>query len=324
MNGISRRVALLGLGILAAPRLASAQARWPDRPIRMVVPWPPGGPVDLSARPIAQQLTELLRQPVVVENRAGAGGTIGASYVSNAAPDGYTLLFVTPGSISIYQLAAGQKDYDPTKAYAPITQVLSSPSVLVVRHGLANDLAGLIAAAKAKPGTLTYGSAGAASINHLSAAVFAARAGLSMLHVPYQGAAPLLNDLLAGRIDMAFLGIGVSLPLIRDGKVTPIVVGNLKRATALPDVPALAETYPGFQSDNWSGVLGPPGMSVDLIQLLHDRIVQAVDSGLVQRVLKDAGTEPTTSASPEAFREFLREDFARWGEAVRAAGLRPE
>ncbi|MGG5808597.1 Bug family tripartite tricarboxylate transporter substrate binding protein [Falsiroseomonas sp. CW058] len=321
---IARRAAL-ALPALLLPRLAVAQDAFPTRPIRLVVPWPPGGPIDLASRPVAARMAELLGQAVVVENRGGANGTIGSLHVAQAAPDGYTLLVASPGPVSIHPLARGQSDYDPLRVYTAVSQLVSSPSVLVVRKDFpAASLAELVAHARANPDRLTYGSAGPASINHLSAASLAARAGIAMLHVPYPGAAPMLNDLLAGRIDMAFMGIGVALPLLGQGSARGIAVGNLRRAVALPDLPTVGETYAGFSADNWYGILGPPGLPRAVVERLHAAAVAAVRTPAVTRVLLDAGTEPAPSETPAAFAAMFREDLERWRESVRAAGLRPD
>jgi tripartite-type tricarboxylate transporter receptor subunit TctC len=310
---------------LLAPAVARAQEGFPTRAIRLVVPWPPGGPIDLAARPIAARMAELLGQPVVVENRGGANGTIGALHVSQAAPDGYTLLLASPGPVSISPLARGQAALEPLRIFAPVSQLVSSPSALVVRRDLpAQDVAGLVALARARPGALTYGSAGPASINHLSAATLAARGGVEMLHIPYQGAAPLLTDLLAGRIDMAFLGIGVALPLVSQGGARALAVGNLRRAAAMPEVPTVAETYPGFQADNWYGILAPLATPRPIIERLHREAVAAVRTPAVTRAMVEAGNEPAPSESPAAFAAMITEDLERWRESVRAAGLRPE
>ena len=310
---------------LAAPGIARAQDGYPTRPIRLVVPWPPGGPIDLAARPIATRMAELLGQPVVVENRGGANGTIGALYVSQAAPDGYTLLIASPGPVTISPLARGNAALEPLRIFTPVSQLVSSPSALVVRKDLpARNLAELVTLARAQPGALTYASAGPASINHLSAATLAARAGVEMLHVPYQGAAPALTDLIAGRIDMAFLGIGVALPLVQQGHARALAVGNLRRAAAMPDVPTVAETYAGFQADNWYGILAPLNTPRPIVARLHREAVAAVRTPNVTRAMVDAGNEPAASESPESFTAMMVEDVERWRASVRAAGLRAE
>ncbi|WP_372621104.1 Bug family tripartite tricarboxylate transporter substrate binding protein [Falsiroseomonas sp.] len=323
-GSITRRAALLGAAALLAPGTLHAQGAgdYPNRPIRLVVPWPPGGPIDLAARPVAQRMAELLGQPVVIENRAGANGTIGAAHVAQATPDGYTLLIASPGTVSIHPLARGERGYDPLKLYAPISQLVSSPSVLITRPDLpARTLAELVAFAKANPGKLTYGSAGPASINHLSGATLAAMAGVEMLHVPYQGAAPMMNDIIAGRVDMAFTGIGVASRLMREGKVRGLALGNARRSPALPDVPTVGETYAGFQADNWYGLLAPTGTPQPIVQKLHATAVAAVNSPEVRRVLESGGVEPAPSESPAAFAEMFLEDLERWRRAVRVAGL---
>jgi tripartite-type tricarboxylate transporter receptor subunit TctC len=323
----TRRAALFGTAALLSPATLRAQGAgdFPTRPIRLVVPWPPGGPIDQAARPVAQRMSELLGQPVVIENRAGANGTIGAAYAVQQPADGYTLLVASPGTVSIHPLARGEAGYDPMKIYAPVTQLVSSPSVLVLRRDFpANTVPELIAYARANPGKVTYGSAGPASINHLSGATLAARAGVEMLHVPYQGAAPVLNDLLAGRIDLSFTGIGVVIPLMREGQLKGIAVGNARRASALPDLPTVGETYPGFQADNWYSILAPAGTPAAVVDKLHRAAVAAVNTPQVTRILLSGGTEPAPSESPAAFAQFFREDLERWRQAVRAAGLRPD
>lgn len=320
---LTRRAALAAA--LTAPAIARAQEGYPSRPIRLVVPWPPGGPIDLASRPVAVRMAELLGQPVVIENRGGANGTIGAMHVAQAAPDGYTLLIASPGPVSISPLARGQAAQEPLKLFAPVCQLLSSPSALVVRKDLpARDLAGLVALARARPGALTYASAGPASINHLSGATLAARAGIDILHIPYQGAAPALTDLIAGRIDMGFLGIGVALPLVQQGHARALAVGNLKRAAAMPDVPTVAESYPGFQADNWYGILAPLNTPRPIVERLHREAVAAVRTPAVTRSMIEAGNEPAASESPEAFHAMMAEDVERWRDSVRAAGLRPD
>ena len=320
----TRRATLLAATALLAPGLARAQDVFPARPIRLVVPWPPGGPIDLAARPIAARMAELLGQPVVIENRGGANGTIGALHVAQSAPDGYTLLVASPGPVSISPLARGLAAQEPLRIFTPVAQLVSSPSALLVRKDLAaRDLAALVALARAQPGVLTYGSAGPASINHLSAATLAARGGVEMLHIPYQGAAPLLTDLIAGRIDMAFLGIGVALPLVQQGQARALAVGNLKRATALPEVPTVAETYPGFQADNWYGILAPHGTPRPVVERLFREAVAAVRTPAVTRAMLEAGNEPAPSDSPEAFAAMMAEDLERWRASVRAARLQP-
>jgi tripartite-type tricarboxylate transporter receptor subunit TctC len=324
---IMRRAALVGAAALFAPLPLRAQdaGNYPSRPIRMVVPWPAGGPIDLAARPIAGRMQELLGQPIVVENRGGANGTIGAAQVAQSAPDGYSLLVASPGTVSIHPIASGQRGYDPLRLYTPITQLVSSPSVLIVRPDLpAQNLAELIAHANAYPGRLTYGSAGPASINHLSGATLAARAGVEMLHVPYQGAAPMMNDILAGRVDMAFTGIGVASRLMREGKVRGLALGNARRSSALPDVPTVGETYPGFQADNWYGLLAPAGTPPAIVQKLHGAAVAAVTTPAVTQMLLNGGVEPEPSESPAAFTRMFLEDLERWRAAVQAAGLRPD
>jgi tripartite-type tricarboxylate transporter receptor subunit TctC len=323
-SSLTRRALLSAPAALAAPA-AHAQAPYPTRAVRLVVPWPPGGPIDLAARPIAARMAELLGQPVVVDNRGGANGTIGSLHVAQSGPDGYTLLLASPGPVTIHPLARNSAEPDPLRPFAPVTQLVSSPSVLVVRRDLpAQGLAEFLALARARPGALTYGSAGAGSINHLSAATLAARAEVSMLHVPYQGAAPLLNDLIAGRIDAAFLGIGVALPLIAQGTARGLAVGNARRAAALPTLPTVGETFPGFQADNWYAIFAPAGTPAPIVERVHRDAGEAVRTPSVTRLLTEGGTEPSPSERPAAFVAMLREDTERWRHSVRAAGLRPE
>jgi tripartite-type tricarboxylate transporter receptor subunit TctC len=318
--------ASVAAALVIRPVRAQPADSWPTRPIRLIVPWPPGGPVDTAARPVATRLSEALGQPVVVESRAGANGTIGAGVVAAAPPDGYTLLVASPGPVLINPIARGGRGAEEIlAAFAPVGQIVSSPSVLVVRPDLpVRALPELIAHARPRPGELTYGSAGPASINHLTGALLAQRAGVSLLHVPYQGATPLMNDLLAGRIDMAFIGVAAALPHVRSGAIRALAVGNPRRARALPEVPTVADTLPGFQADNWYAILAPAQMPRAVAARLHRALAAVLAEPQLAHVLTDAGYEPAPSESPEALAAMMREDLGRWAEAVRAAGLRPD
>jgi tripartite-type tricarboxylate transporter receptor subunit TctC len=238
---------------------------YPNRLIRVVVPWPPGGAIDAVARIVTLKLPERLGQQVIVDNRAGANGFIGTTAVAKSAPDGYTLLFADVGTISISPAMRADTPYNSLKDFAPITQVVSSPFALVVHPGVpAKTLQELVAYVKARPGKLTYGSFGHGSISHLAAAMLlSVEPGLDILHVPFKGAAPAITELIAGRIDVLFITVSSAVPQIEGGKMRGLAVTTLKRSNLLPNLPAINEVYPGYEVNSWYGMLAPAGTPKD-------------------------------------------------------------
>jgi tripartite-type tricarboxylate transporter receptor subunit TctC len=311
----------------AATLLAAvgAAAAYPERPVRLVVPFPAGGGADFMARALAQKLSAQLGQPVVLDHRAGAGGTIAAEVVAGAAPDGYTLVFGTVGTHAINVSLYAKLRYDPVKDFAPVSLTHLAPRVLVVHPSVpAKTVPELIALARAKPGELTFGSAGSGGTNHLSGELFKSMAGIDLVHVPYKGSAPASVDLLGGRITLVFDSIVAWGDHIKTGKVRALGVTSLRRSAALPDVPTIAESgLAGFDVANWLGVLAPAGTPKDAIARLNAEIRIAMADAEMQRQLVAVGIDPTYS-TPEAFAELIRADIPKWAKVVRASGARAD
>ena len=261
--------ALIALsGLLAAG--ATLAAGYPDKPITVINPWTSGGPADTVARPVLQKLSERLGQPVIMENKPGANGVIGSAFVARAVPDGYTLLFSHVGPITISPAVQKEMPYDSVRDFKPITQVVSAPLVLTVRPSLPiHNLKELVDYARANPGKLSYGSVGPGSTTHLAGEILSSMADIKLLHVPYKGAAPVINDMLGGSIEMTFLNIAGSISYIKSGQLRAIAVTTLKRSSLLPDLPTIAETYPGFEVNSWYGLMAPAKTPDDIVALLQ-------------------------------------------------------
>ena len=313
---------LAALAIAASSACVMAQA-YPDKPIRFVVPFPPGGAADLTGRTLARALGERLGQPLVLDNRGGAGGSIAAEIVAAAAPDGYTLLFATMGTQVINPHLYLKLRYDPIKDFAPVSLTHVTPRVLVVHPSVkANTVMELVAFAKASPGTLTFGSAGNGSSSHLSGELFNAMAGTTMTHIPYKGSGAAATDLITGRISVVFDSIAVYKDYIALGKVRPLGVTTLKRSDALPGVPAIAEAgLPGYDLSNWLGVLAPAGTPPAIVARLNGEIRLVNADAEMKKQLLAVGIEPVHS-TPEAFGQLIRTDLVKWGKIVKASGAR--
>jgi tripartite-type tricarboxylate transporter receptor subunit TctC len=323
MNQAIPRRLLLGasLASLAAPALA--QGAWPTRPIRFISPWPPGGPADLIARPIIEKVSQALGQPVVLETRPGAGGTLAVASVARAAPDGYTVLFSQAGPNAITP-AFRAVPYDPIRDFIPVTQLVSSGLVFVIRPGIAaNSVAELVNVARSSDPGLNFGSIGPASTTHLAGEMFMRAAGINLLHVPYTGSTQPITDMLAGRIDMGFWNIGAVMGFIQSGQLRPLAVTTLGRSSRLPDVPAMAETYPGFEMNSWYGVHMPAGTPAPIIDRLHTEFVAALRAPDVSARLIENGLE-IEGTSPAQFAQKIAADLLRMQELQRATGLRAE
>jgi tripartite-type tricarboxylate transporter receptor subunit TctC len=321
---LNRRRALLALAASASAPLA-AWAAYPDRPVRMVVPFPAGGATDLMARGLAQHLAEQLGQQVVIDNRGGAGGTVATELVARSPADGYTLLFATMGTQAINPALYPKLRYDPLKDFAPVSLTHITPRVLVVGPSVqARSVAELVAFAKAHPGQLTYGSAGNGSSSHLSGALFESLAGVRMLHVPYKGSAPLLTDLLAGRVDLTFDSYSIYEEHIRSGRVHVLGVSSRTRMAALPQVPTIAEAgVPGYEVSNWLGLLAPSGTPREVVAHLNAGVVRAMADAGMKRQLTALGIEPVSS-TPEEFGALIRSEIPKWAKIVQSSGARVE
>ncbi len=311
--------ALTALALLVSSQ--TALAVYPERPLRLIVPFPAGGAADMMARGLAQKMSDQLGRQVVIDNRGGAGGTIAAEAVIEAPPDGYTLLFATMGTLAINPSIYPKLPYDPLKDFEYVSLTHTTPRVLVVHPSIpATSIKELIALAKEKPGTLTYGSAGNGSSSHLSGALFASLSGVQMLHVPYKGSAPLLNDLLAGRLSMTFDSYAVYADHIKTGKVRALGVTSLARITALPDVPAISEAgMPGYDVSNWLGVVAPKGTPSAIVARLNEAIVKATNDEGLRKTLAASGIE-ATSSTPAAFAAQVRNEIPKWEKIVKQSG----
>jgi tripartite-type tricarboxylate transporter receptor subunit TctC len=315
---------LVLLTAAALPLVAAAQP-YPVKPVRVIVPFPAGGPADIFARFLAQGMGAKLGQPVVIENVGGLGGVLGVDRAAKAAPDGYTLGLNSASTVSIAPFSVAKMPYDPGKDLVLITTVVRVPEVVAVNPVLpVNTLAELIAYAKANPGKVNYGSAGSGSITHLAGELLKVEAGIDMVHVPYKGAAPAVTDLLSGQVQMGIFDVPVLLAHIRGGKLKALAITSGKRAATLPDVQTTAEAgYPKVLSDNWYGLVGPAGLPPAILKRIHDAAIAALGAPeLVEQYAKVSGV-PMPS-SPEEYAVYLVQEQKKWGAVVKAIGFKAE
>ena len=311
----------------AAAAVLIAQAsipreQYPHRPIRMIVPFAPGGGADITGRAIAQKLAEGLGQQVVVDNRPGAAGNIGTELAARSAPDGYTLLLIGPNHTTNVSLFA-KLNYDPVRDFEPISLVTSAPYVLLVHPSLpARNVKELIALARAKPGQLTYGSSGNGTAGHLAMELVKTQAKIDMVHVPYKGSQPLLTDLIGGQIVTGFGDALSSTPQVQAGRLRALAVSGARRARTLPDVPTVAEAaLPGFDVTVWQGILAPAGTPREIVARLHSEIVNALQKPEVQSRMAALGVD-IIGNSPQEFAAFIKRDIAKWAVVIKASGAR--
>ena len=301
---------------------AMAQDAFPSRPIRIIVTFPPGGGPDIMARIVAAKMSTTIGQPVVVENRAGASGIVGAEYVAKSAPDGYTIMLGTPAPMTIAGGSGRKLNYDPLKDFAGVTQgVLQTPLLVVAPNAPYKTVADLIAAARARPGAMNFGSAGVGNSQHLAGELFNQMAGINTLHIPYTGTALGLSGVMAGQIEFYFSDPS-AMSLIRGGKLRALAVSTLKRSANLPDVPTVSESgLPGYEYTNWYGFVVPAKTPRAIIQLLNRELTQALNAPEVRDKLVAAGMDPAPS-TPEELDAFLPRDQEKWARVVRAANIR--
>lgn len=312
---------------LAAPLASLAQGApaYPSKPIRFVVPFPPGGPLDITARAIGQKLTEAWGQPVVVDNRPGAGGSLGAELVAKAPADGYTLLMGAVSTHAINPHLYARVGYDPLRDFAPVALVAEVPNVLVVNPAAlpVSSVAELVALAKAKPGHLNFGSGSTGSTGHLAGELFKSLAGVDMVHIPYKGAAPAMQDLLAGQVQLMFDNLASAAPQVKAGKLRALAVTTAKRSPAMPDVPTVNEAgVKGFDLSTWFGVFVPAGTPPEIVAKLNAGIVAALESKELRERLAAMGTEPRPGNTPEAFAAFVRAENAKYASVVKQSGAK--
>jgi tripartite-type tricarboxylate transporter receptor subunit TctC len=312
------------LAAILAAGAVTAQS-YPTKPVKLVVGFPAGGPADIFGRTFAQALSNALGQPVIVENKSGVGGVLGIDSVAKSAPDGYTLGFNNQGSVAMAPYALTKMPFDPNKDLALITTVVKVPEVVVVNPSLkVNTLADLIDYAKANPGKIAFGSAGAGGITHLACELLKSEAKIDVLHVPYKGAAPAVSDLLGGQVQMGIFDVPVVLPHIKSGKFKALAVTSAKRVPTLPDVPTTAEVgYPRVISDNWYGLVAPAGTPPAVQKRIHDAAVAALRSPeLIEQFAKVSGL-PAPSTQEE-YAKFLGEEQQRWGTIIKAIGFKED
>lgn len=321
----SRRALLLSLAALPLARPALAQGAWPARPVRVIVPFAPGGATDILGRLTATELGNVLGQPFVVENRAGAGGNVGSDLVAKSSPDGYTLLFGAAGNIGINPSLFSNMPYDPARDLAPISLIAEVTNVLVVHPSVnARSVQELIALARTTPGGLVYASSGNGSTIHLSAELFASMTQLRMTHVPYRGSGPAMADLLAGRVALMFDNLPSALPHVREGRLRALAVTAARRTPVLPDVPTIAEAgVPGHEATSWFGLFAPAGAPREIVDRMAREMATFARRPEVAERIRALGAEPITN-TPEEFTVMVREEITKWGAVVRASGARAD
>ena len=316
-------VAIFAAALLAPQAAAQAPSGYPSKPVRLIIPFPPGGSNDVVGRMIAAQLSERLGTQVVVDNRGGAGGLIGAEAAANSPADGYTLLLISVAyafNASIYKLP-----YDPVTAFAPVALLGTGPVVLAVNSKLpVNSVQELLALARAKPGQLYYASAGVGSFQHLASALFKLQSGVDIVHVPFKGGGPAMMDVIAGNTQIAIGSLIQMLPQIRAGRLKVLGVGSAKRIAVLPDVPTIAEAgVPGYEATNWWGILAPAGTPPAIIERLHKELAVILASAETKKRFEAEGAD-ARQMSPEEFGRFIAEETAKWARVVKDADIRAE
>jgi tripartite-type tricarboxylate transporter receptor subunit TctC len=297
---------------------------FPTKPIKLIVPFPAGGPNDIIARVVASKMSELIGQPIVIDNRGGAGGMIGTDAVAKAEPDGYTIAITSAGALAISKSLQEKVPYDSLKDLKPVTLVAKVPELLVVATNVpASSMKELLALAKSKPGKLNFASTGPGSMPHLAGELFKISAGIDIVHVPYKGAAPAVNDILGQQVDMVFLDIPVLLPQVQSGKVKPIAIGSRERVPSLPDVPTTAEVgLPQVEAENWYGMVAPAKTPPAVVAKLHKMTVDALNSAEVKDKLSSQGAI-LVGNTPDEFAAYIQSEIDKWGKVAKAANIKP-
>jgi tripartite-type tricarboxylate transporter receptor subunit TctC len=318
---IARLVALVLCSVVMA---AGAQEPYPSRPVRFILPFPPGGGTDILGRVIAERLSANLGQPVVVENRGGAGGNVGAEAAARSSPDGYTLVLAAP-SLAISPSLYSKLNYDPVKDFAPVSLVATVPNVMITDTSVeAKTLQEFIALARSRPGGMNFGSGGSGTSNHLAGELFNIVTGTKLVHVPYKGVNLAMQDVLSGRVQLVFIGIPAALPHIKTGRLRALALVAPQRSPALPDVPTVVEAgLKDFELTTWYGVLAPAGTPRPIVMRLNAELVKIMHAPDVKERLAGIATDPQTS-TPEEFAAYIKQEIAKWGDVVRKANLKAD
>ncbi|MBT9475794.1 tripartite tricarboxylate transporter substrate binding protein [Polaromonas sp.] len=330
---INRRSALISVALSAitfAVIPAAAQTSWPNKPVKIVVPFAPGGTTDILARAVAPELSKALGQPFIVENRAGAGGNIGADLVAKSAPDGYTVLMGTVGTHGINKSLYSRLAYDPQKDFAPITLVAGVPNVMVMNTETAktlgiNNVPDFIRYAKANPGRLNMASSGNGTSIHLAGELFKSMTGIYMAHIPYTGSGPAMMAMVSGNVDVMFDNLPSAMPQIKGGKLKAFAVTSAQRSAALPDLPTIAEaggpTLKGFDASSWFGLLAPAGTPPDIVKRMQEEVAKALGTPAIKEKMLAQGAIPSGN-TPQQFTDFINAEHEKWAKVVKASGAK--
>ena len=321
MARLSRGAVLVFLAVLPVAAAAQAQT-FPTRPVRIVVPFPPGGTSDILARTIGQKLTEEWGQPVLADNRPGAAGNIAADFVAKSKGDGYTLFINTVGTHAINPAIYSKLTFDPVKDFTPITKLVNLPSILLVHPSVpVKNVKELIALAKQRPGDLQYSSAGSGAQPHLTAEMFKTMTGVNLLHVPYKGAAPQMTALIGGEVALTFATAPSGVPLVKNGQARAIGVTSAKRIPALPDVAAINETLPGYVAIGWNGLVGPAAMPAPVLEKIHATVSKIVRMPDIRDKFIGLGADPELS-TPAEFSDLIKSELVKWAKVVKDSGAK--
>lgn len=321
-----RHLLAAGTATLVAPSIVRAQAKYPERPIRLVIPFPPAGPTDIIGRMTAERLTAILGQNVVVENKAGAAGSIGAVEVKNAKPDGYTFLFATSSTHAINPTAFTKPPYDPLKDFTPVSSICVNPLILVAHPSMPETLKGLVELMKKNPGKYSYGSSGTGGITHLAGEYLkASTGGMDVVHVPYRGSMPALQDMMAGNVMWMFETISTSLQLHRSGRVRILGFAHNARTPAAPDIPTIIEAgVPGYEAYTFNLILGPAGAPPNVVETIDAATRKVMTDKSFIAALEKIAAVPTVDTTPERTAKFIKDELNKWAPIIKAAGVKIE
>ena len=310
--------------LVCASAIASAQTSWPTKPVKMIVPFPAGGPTDVMTRSLADKLSTALGQPVVIDNKPGAGGTIGSDLVAKSAPDGYTLLMATGSTHSVGPYL-GKVPYDPQKDFTPVIYVGTATNILLVSPKLGvSNVRELIALAKQKPGELNYATSGIGSVAHLTSEMFAAMAGIKLTHVPYKGTQQSIADIASGQVAMLFDNVLTAKPHVDSGRLKGIAISSSKRSELVPDIPTVSESgLPGFESNNWFGIFGPANLPRPIVDRLNAEVNRSVKDPAIRERFHTLGFE-TTGGTPQDLDNIMKSEAQKWSKVIRDANVKPE